>query len=159
MRLHLIRLACLVLVSVPPATAAPAGNTPAPEISYEADHLALRGYDATAYFQQGKAQRGTTAHQLHYKGATWLFLSAENLAKFKADPAAYAPQFGGHCAWATSQGYLAPGDPEQWRIVEGKLYVNFNAHAKELWEADLPDAIERGNANWPSVLTQNQDSN
>ena len=50
------------------------------------------------------------------------------------------------------------GDPEQWKIVDGKLYLNFNARAKELWEADQADAIKRGHANWPAVLTKNQDS-
>ena len=85
-------------------------------------------------------------------------LVKENLAKFQADPTAYEPQFGGYCAWAVSQGYVAPGDPGQWKIVDGRLYLNFNARAKELWEADQADAIERGNANWPGVLTKNQDN-
>jgi hypothetical protein len=97
-------------------------------------------------------------HQLQHKGATWRFASADNLARFKANSAAFEPQFGGYCAWAVSQGYVAPGDPEQWKIVDGKLYLNFNARAKELWEADQAEAITRGHANWPTVLTQNQDA-
>jgi YHS domain-containing protein len=131
---------------------------PAPEISAEADGLAARGYDVTAYFTAGKPVRGNTAFATRYKGATWRFASAEAKAKFLADPAAYAPQFGGYCAWAVSQGYIAPGDPQQWKIVDGKLYLNFNAQAKQLWEADQAAAIERGQANWPTVLTKNQDS-
>src|SRR5678816_1040570 len=145
-----------VFAAVVPETAS-AVNRPAPQISVEADQLAVRGYDVTAYFLQGQPIRGSKAHQLQYKGATWLFASADALAKFKADPAAFEPQFGGYCAWAVSQGYIAPGDPEQWKIVDGKLYLNFNARAKELWEADQADAIRRGHANWPSVLTKNQD--
>ena len=115
------------------------------------------GYDVTAYFRHGRPVRGSAMHQLRYKGATWRFASADSLASFEADPVAFAPQFGGYCAWAVSQGYLAPGDPKQWKIVEGKLYLNFNARAKELWEADQADAIVRGHANWPEVLTHNQD--
>ena len=136
----------------------PAFAKPAPELNAEAEGLAHRGYDVTAYFSERRPIRGTAAHQLRYKGATWRFASAQNLAKFKADPGAYEPQFGGYCAWAVSQGYIAPGDPEQWKIVDGKLYLNFNARAKELWEADQADAIKRGHANWPAVLTKNQDS-
>ena len=153
--LRSIPLALLATIVPPPVAAA---GTSAPEISVEAGHLAARGYDGTAYFLQAMPVRGSKAHKLEYKGATWLFASAEALAKFKADPAAFEPQFGGYCAWAVSQGYIAPGDPEQWKIVDGKLFLNFNARAKELWEANQADAIMRGHANWPAVLTDNQGS-
>ena len=157
MRHFVVKLAALVLASAVPAST-PAFANPAPEVNVEADELAARGYDVTAYFSQGKPARGSAAHQLQYKGATWRFASPEARDRFQADPTAYAPQFGGYCAWAVSQGYIAPGDPEQWKIVDGKLYLNFNARAKELWEADQADAIKRGQANWPAVLTKNQDS-
>jgi YHS domain-containing protein len=157
MRFVALRLIPLALFAAAIPSAASAA-TPAPEVSVEADQLAARGYDVTAYFLRGGPVRGSKAHRLQYKGATWLFASADALAKFKADPAAFEPQFGGYCAWAVSQGYIAPGDPEQWKIVGGKLYLNFNARAKELWEADQADAIKRGNANWPAVLTKNQDT-
>ncbi len=158
MRFVALRLMPLALIAAVVPSAASAATTPAPEISVEADQLAARGYDVSAYFLQGKPVRGSKAHQLQHKGATWLFASADALAKFKADPAAFELQFGGYCAWAVSQGYVAPGDPEQWKIVDGKLYLNFNARAKELWEADQADAIKRGHANWPTVLTHNQDN-
>jgi len=158
MRFVALRLIPLALLAAVVPAAASATNTAAPEISVEADQLAARGYDVTAYFLHGKPIRGSKAHQLQHKGATWLFASADALAKFKADPAAFEPQFGGYCAWAVSQGYIAPGDPEQWKIVDGKLYLNFNARAKELWEADQAEAIKRADANWPAVLTKNQDS-
>ena len=154
---HIVLLAAIGLAAAIPAST-PAFAKPAPEISVEADQLAARGYDVTAYFLQGKPVRGSAAHQLQHKGATWRFASAENLTRFKADPAAFEPQFGGYCAWAVSQGYVAPGDPEQWKIVDGKLYLNFNARAKEIWEADQADAIKRGHVNWPGVLTKNQDN-
>jgi hypothetical protein len=154
---HFVVLAAIGLAAAIPASA-PAFAKPAPEINAEADGLAVQGYDVTAYFLKGRPVRGSAAHQLQFKGANWRFASAESLERFKADPAAYAPQFGGYCAWAVSQGYIAPGDPTQWKIVDGKLYLNFNARAKELWEADQADAIKRGQANWPTVLTANQDS-
>jgi YHS domain-containing protein len=152
-----LTIAALALAAAIPALT-PAFAAPAPEVSVESEGLAARGYDVTSYFLQGRPVRGNAAHQLKYKGVTWRFASADSLTKFKADPAAYAPQFGGYCAWAVSQGYIAPGDPEQWKIVDGKLYLNFNARAKELWEADQADAIKRGFANWPAVLTKNQDN-
>jgi YHS domain-containing protein len=154
----ILRLTLLALFAAPLPAAALAASKPAPEISVESDQLAARGYDVTAYFLDGKPVRGSKAHQLQHKGATWLFASADALAKFKANPAAFEPQFGGYCAWAVSQGYIAPGDPEQWKVVDGKLYLNFNSRAKELWEADQEDAIKRGHANWPGVLSKNQDT-
>lgn len=132
--------------------------TPAPEINAAADHLAVSGYDAVAYFRDGKPVRGSSHYQFSYKGAVWRFASAETLKQFQDRPEAHAPQFGGYCAWAVSQHYLAPGDPLQWKIVDGKLYLNANARAKQLWEADQAAAIERGHANWPAVLTDNQDN-
>jgi YHS domain-containing protein len=158
MRFVALRLLPLALLAATVPSATVAAGPAAPEIYVEADNLAARGYDVTAYFLQGKAVRGSNAHQLKYKGATWRFASADTLAKFKGNPAAFEPQFGGYCAWAVSQGYIAPGDPEQWKVVDGKLYLNFNARAKELWEADQADAIRRGHANWPKVLTHNQDN-
>lgn len=152
-----LKIAALALAAAVPAST-PAVAAPAPEVSVESEGLAARGYDVTSYFLQGKPVRGSAAHQLNYKGATWRFASDENRARFQANPAAYGPQFGGYCAWAVSQGYIAPGDPEQWKVVDGKLYLNFNARAKELWEADQDDAIKRGLANWPAVLTKNQDN-
>ena len=156
MRKFVLLAATSLAIAIPAST--PAYAKASPEVSIEADKLAARGYDVTAYFSEGKPVRGNAAHQLQYKGATWRFASADNLARFKADPVAFEPQFGGYCAWAVSQGYVAPGDPEQWKIVDGKLYLNFNARAKELWEADQAEAIIRGHANWPAVLTKNQDN-
>ena len=146
----------LSLAAVPAAV--PAANQPAPPVYSASDGLAAGGYDVTAYFTQGKAVRGSAKHELMLQGITWRFASVESKARFQANPSAYAPQFGGYCAWAVSQGYLASGDPKQWKVVDGKLYLNLNARAKELWEADQAEAIKRGQANWPTVLTNNQDN-
>ena len=136
----------------------PAAAAPAPAVSVNSAGLAAQGYDPVAFFTDGKPVKGSASHQLEWKGARWRFASAQSLAAFKSDPARYAPQFGGYCAWAVSQHYLAPGDPNFWKIVDGKLYLNANARAKQLWEADQAEAISRGHANWPTVLTDNQDS-
>jgi hypothetical protein len=140
------------LVSIPAAAA------PAPAVYVSSGDLAAQGYDPVAFFTEGRPVKGSATHQLEWSGAKWRFASAQSLAAFKADPARYAPQFGGYCAWAVSQHYLAPGDPNFWKIVNGKLYLNANGRAKQLWEADQASAIARGHANWPAVLTDNQDS-
>ena len=140
------------LFAIAPALAA----TTAPAVS-ATNGVAIQGYDPVAFFTAGAPQKGRVEHSYEYEGATWRFASADSLATFISDPSRYAPQFGGYCAWAVSQHYLAPGDPRFWKIVDGKLYLNANARAKELWEAEEADAIKRGHANWPAVLTDNQE--
>jgi YHS domain-containing protein len=116
------------------------------------EDAAVSGYDPVAYFRAGKPVEGKTAFEYRHKDVTWRFSSAENLAAFKADPDRYAPQYGGYCAWAVSQGYTAKGDPKAWRIVDGKLYLNYNLDIQKKWEKDIPGLIAKGNANWPKVL-------
>lgn len=64
------------------------------------------------------------------------------------------PQYGGYCAWAVSQGYTAPGNPNNWRVVDGKLYLNYNDEIQTRWERDIPGFIRSANTNWPSVLSR-----
>ena len=84
-------------------------------------------------------------------GAAWRFANAANRDAFAADPEAYAPQFGGYCAWAVSEGYTASTVPEAWRIVDGKLYLNYSRRIQSRWERDIPGNIARGTANWPDL--------
>lgn len=114
--------------------------------------LAAGGYDVVAYFTVGRPVKGEMQYSTVWKGATWRFSSAANLAKFKANPAAYAPQYGGYCAWAVANGYTAKGDPLQWRIVGGRLYLNYDAGVQAKWVKDIPGFIRKGDGNWPSVL-------
>ncbi len=116
--------------------------------------LAVSGYDPVAYFAQGKPVEGSSDLELKWNGATWRFSSAENIEKFKSDPAAFAPQYGGYCAWAVSQGYTASSDPEAWRIVDGKLYLNYSKGVQAKWEKDIPGFITKADANWPKVLDE-----
>src|SRR5262245_3586887 len=114
--------------------------------------LALDGYDAVAYFKTGKPVSGSAEHAVTWNGAAWHFSSAENKAAFVDKPETYAPQYGGYCAWAVSEGYTAKGDPGIWRIVDGRLYLNYNASVQKNWEKDIPDRIAKGDKNWPAVL-------
>lgn len=116
--------------------------------------IAADGYDVVAYFTDKKPVKGAPGFATEYKGATFQFANAANLAKFKASPAAYAPQYGGYCAWAVSQGYTAKGDPRFWKVVDGKLYLNYNGDVQTKWNKDISGFIRSGNANWPTVLNK-----
>jgi YHS domain-containing protein len=113
--------------------------------------LALKGYDTVAYFTEGSAVKGSADHVAEWGGATWRFASAEHRTKFVADPEKYAPQYGGYCAWAVSNNYTAPIDPKAWKIVEGRLYLNYNHKVQTRWEGDMAANIEKADGNWPAL--------
>lgn len=116
--------------------------------------VAIDGYDPVAYFESGAPAKGEKANSLEWGGATWRFASAANLQAFKAEPEKYAPQFGGYCAWAVSQGYTADIDPKAWKIVEGKLYLNYSLDVQKKWEEDIPGHIKAARANWPKIIAK-----
>jgi hypothetical protein len=114
--------------------------------------FAINGIDPVAYFTESKPVEGLAAHAVMHNGAEFRFANAENAATFAADTDKYAPVFGGYCAYAASLGYLAPTIPEAWTVYEGKLYMNANLRARELWLQDIPGNIAKGLNNWPGIL-------
>lgn len=124
----------------------------APVYTSRSSNLALDGHDSVAYFNQGKAIAGNAANALEHDGARWLFASADNMEKFRADPEAYAPQFGGYCAFSVSQGKIVKGDPLLWAIEDGRLYVNYNKGIHFLWLKRKGLLIARARKNWPAIL-------
>jgi YHS domain-containing protein len=114
--------------------------------------VAVSGYDTVAYFTLSRPVKGDSKFSTQYKGVEWRFANEEHKAKFVANPEQYAPQYGGYCAWAVAQGDTASGDPTKWKIVDGKLYLNYDADVQKKWEADIPGFINKANKNWPAVL-------
>jgi len=136
----------LALALVRPALAA------TPRI-YAEGGVAIDGTDPVAYFTEGGPVVGAPGISLDWSDVTWRFASEANRAAFQEDPEAYAPQYGGWCAWAVAEGYTASTVPEAWRIVDGKLYLNFSRRVQRRWERDIPGNIARADANWPGVLS------
>lgn len=126
----------------------------APDLNLGRGDLAVHGYDVVAYFSDGAALRGRAEYEYRWNGAVWRFASAAHRDLFAQQPQRYAPQFGGYCAWAVSRGYTADVDPEAWRIVDGKLYLNYSKRVQRMWEQDISGNIAKGVANWPHVLTK-----
>lgn len=122
-----------------------------PEI-YSTGGAAIGGYDPVAYFTDSEPVMGREEHSLEWKGAEWRFANAENLEAFRADPEAYAPQYGGYCAYAVSKNYTASISPNAWTIHDGKLYLNYNRIVRGLWSTNIPGRVSSADANWPGVL-------
>ena len=114
--------------------------------------VAISGADPVAYFKEGRVVAGDAEFTHRWNGANWQFKSAENRDAFAKSPETYAPQFGGYCAWAVSQGYTASIDPEAWSIVDKKLYLNYSKGVRAQWSQDISGNIARGLKNWPGVL-------
>ena len=113
---------------------------------------AVGGYDPVAYFTQGEPVEGKSDFKTEYQGAKWLFSSQENLDTFLADPEKYAPQYGGYCAWAVGHNITAKGDPLQWKIINEKLYLNYDNDIQAKWLKEPEKWIVEGDKNWPNVL-------
>lgn len=119
---------------------------------FATDDGAIRGYDPVAYFTMGEPTRGSDKFTVSWQGATFKFSSAANLELFKAEPEAYAPQYGGYCAYAVAKGATAGTVPEAWTIIEGKLYLNYSVSVQRRWRKDVPGHIREADRNWPAVL-------
>lgn len=114
--------------------------------------LGAKGYDVVAYFTDGKPTVGSDRYTVQYGGVTWQFASREHRDQFSANPARYAPQYGGFCSWGVSQGKLFDVDPVNgWKIVDGKLYLNFNADIQKVWERDPAGFIAKAERSWPTL--------
>ncbi len=112
---------------------------------------AAEGYDVVAYFTESKPIEGKSEFKYEWSGVKWRFASAKNRDLFATNPKKYAPQYGGYCAYAVSQGSTASVIPEAWSIVDGKLYLNYSKGVQEIWEKDIPGYIDTADKNWPGI--------
>ena len=117
------------------------------------DRIAIRGTDPIAYFEHRRPVAGDPALQAEWNGAIWRFASADNRDAFMAEPQRFAPQYGGFCAWAVAEkGELYSTQPENWSIVENRLFLNFNDDIQRRWQADVPGFIARADSRWPEII-------
>ncbi len=110
--------------------------------------VALKGYDTVAYITDGRAIKGSSKYSYNWNDASWYFSKPENRDLFAANPERYAPQFRGHCAYGLAKGKLVAADPEQWTIVDGKLYVNYNKTFRDSFRQDKAAMIMEAEENW-----------
>jgi YHS domain-containing protein len=117
----------------------------------ESNGVAIKGYDAVAFFKDSKPVRGKDDLRFDYKGSTFVFANADNRAAFAANPEKYAPQYGGYCAFGTAHGYKADIDPATFSVIDGRLYLNYNTQVQREWAADRARFIRQADERWPTV--------
>ena len=153
MKIRIITVPLVVAAALFFSVAMPSQSEAKSEIYKNWQGIAIKGFDAVAFHKTGKPVEGSSKYELKWKDAKWRFVSAEHRDVFEAAPDQYATQYGGYCAWAVSQGTTAGVDPKNaWRIVEGKLYLNYNTDIQKKWLKDIPGNIKKADANWPDVL-------
>ncbi len=112
---------------------------------------AVHGFDVVAYFTEGKPVAGDSRYTAEHGGATYRFASAEHRDLFAGNPAKYAPQYGGFCAFGTAMGRKFDGDPQAWAIVDDKLYLNLNKDVQAKWRENVPGFLKGAENNWPLI--------
>ena len=117
----------------------------------ETDGVAIKGFDPVAYMTEHSAMQGSAEFTSTYKGSVFRFQNSANRDAFIANPEKFAPQYNGYCAYGVSRGYKAATSPDAFSVVDGKLYLNYNAEVKTLWAMDVPGYIGKADAQWPTV--------
>jgi YHS domain-containing protein len=141
----------IVLATLNPVAAQSSLRT---DINTDATGLALGGYDPVAYFTVGKPIPGDASITAAHDGATFRFSSIANRDAFFKEPARYVPAFGGFCAYGVSQGYKVKIDPTVFRVIDGKLYLNYDASVGKKWNAQSASYIRDANAKWQELQSK-----
>jgi YHS domain-containing protein len=117
-----------------------------------ASKIAVSGYDPVAFFTEAKAVNGSPFITIEYRGATYFFATEEHKKLFVENPAKFAPQYGGYCAYGVSLGKLFPVDISTWQVRDGKLYLNLNADILKMFNADLSGNVAKAEQHWPTLV-------
>ncbi len=116
---------------------------------------AILGYDPVAYFTDSKPAKGNPKFKSNYDRANYYFVSAGHKTLFDANPAKYAPAYGGYCGYAASINRLSPMSPDWWQLVEGRLVLQHNKKAFDLFNQELAANARKADANWPGLVVKN----
>jgi len=161
MKLPTLPVLCLLLAvagsacSTCTTAAAPVQGAARHLVNTDGYGVALQGHDPVAFFTEGQAVPGSKGRQARFDGATYWFASDENLEAFQAEPARYAPAFGGYCGYAASIDRLSPVDVHFFQVLDGRLVLQHNQKAWDLWNADLQANLQKADRNWPGLVEAN----
>ena len=148
---HILRsltAACIAAVALlANASTVSAADKPA-KLNLDKNGVILGGHDAVAYFTEHKPVKGNPAIKSTYQGAIYLFASEAHKAAFDKNPGKYAPQFGAFCVHGLSLGKHNPGDPTQFTIHNGKLYLCSDPAAAKAFRSNPDSDIDQAQRTW-----------
>ena len=126
------------------------------EFNLSKNNIGIQGYDPVAYFTAGKAVKGKKELAVYADGVTYYFSSAETKELFKKNYKAYEPQYGGWCAYAMgAKGEKVEVDPATFKILDGKLYLFYNAffnNTLKSWNKDEVNLRSKADNHWKSIF-------
>lgn len=114
--------------------------------------FALDGFDPVSYFGTRGPRRGALGHEYGTPGAVWLFVNKGNLAAFKRNTDIYTPQFGGHGAYAMSNGKVVSPNPMIWHISDDRLYLFHSKASKTAWLYNEKSREHLAQKNWQAIV-------
>jgi YHS domain-containing protein len=151
--LYILGVGILLLAGASPSTIAAEPSKHL--LNLGKNKVALQGYDPVAFFTQSKPVAGDASLTSTYQGAIYQFATPENKATFEAAPDKYAPQFGGYCAYGVSRGYTAPIKVDAFQIVDGRLLLQYDKGARDIFNKDTQASLKKADANWPGLVAKN----
>jgi len=143
--------ALLSLASACLAATGPAGAVHAEDFTHSTP--AVSGYDVVSYQTGEKPLRGNGNHIATYEGETYLFVDEDNRKAFLDDPSKFAPAYGGYCAYGVAVGKKFVSDPDVWRVVDGRLYLNLDNGIAQIWAKDVRGNIRKADRKWKEIAT------
>lgn len=144
----------LVALAIAAAFALSSGSSPRAAVNVDTDNVAIHGYDTVAYFTEGRAAKGKSEFGHEWQDAQWHFANATHRDLFIANPERYAPRYGGYCTLGLALGEYSDVDPEQWTIIDGKLYLNKNAAIRDQFRKGPEHYLFLSEANWQKYQNQ-----
>lgn len=146
-----VALAAALSAALVPTQALAFDENSTAAVNVDAKGIGLQGHDPVAYFTVGAPTLGKPEFKSSHASVTYQFASAANRDLFKANPAKYAPQYGGFCAMGVAYEKKFDGDPKAWHVVDNKLYVNVNKDILKQWLVDVPGNNKKADSNWPEL--------
>lgn len=113
--------------------------------------VGVQGYDLVSYHTSEKPLKGNGNHIVEHHGITYQFINKKNQEKFARDPHKYLPAYGGYCAYGVAVGKKFVGDPDVWKVVDEKLYLNLDNKIQGIWNNDISGNIKKADTNWMKI--------
>ena len=114
--------------------------------------LMLKGHDPVAYFTLGKHTLGKPEIKVTHEGAIYRFASTEHRAMFVGNPARYVPQYGGFCSNGIAYGIPWGGEPDTWKLIDGKLYIFGGEDSRKYFLMDEKNNLQLADRYWSGEI-------
>ena len=128
------------------------------ELNANTDGVVIEGYDPVAYFLDNKPTKGKPSFSAKFEGGTYFFANKENRETFLASPGAYTPAYGGWCSYGVRVGKKFRIDPNAWKIVDNRLFLQLDQGTQKVWLKDQAKNIEIADRLWPSLKSMPADA-